>query len=215
MKTIAVLAQKGGVGKTLLSVHLAVLAEALLIDMDPQHSAADWWRARAANTPTLVETTADQLGAVLEAGKADQLGIAIVDTPPHAEQEIVTAARLADYILIPTRPAILDLRAIGSTIAVVKAVDTPACIVLNSCPPARGVGEASLTAEARASLAGYEIPVCPVAITQRVDLSYALINGQAITEHAPRSKAAREIEKLWHWLDIEVTGLFAKRRKRK
>ncbi len=213
MKTIAVLAQKGGVGKTLLSVHLAVLAEALLIDMDPQHSAADWWRARAADTPTLVETDADQLAAVIEAGKADQFRIVIIDSPPHAEREIVTAARLADYVLIPTRPAILDLRAIGSTIAVVKAVGTPACIVLNSCAPPRGGREASLTSEARASLAGYEIPVCPVAITQRVDLSYALIDGLAIQEHSPRSKAAREVEKLWHWLSGEINKPIAKRRK--
>ena len=51
MRTIALLARKGGTGKTTLAVHLAVLAAesgrcVLLVDTDPQHSAGDWWRVR-------------------------------------------------------------------------------------------------------------------------------------------------------------------------
>jgi len=56
MKVIGLLSRKGGVGKTTLAVHLAVLAQqggqrTLLIDLDPQGSAAAWWRAREAVTP--------------------------------------------------------------------------------------------------------------------------------------------------------------------
>ena len=61
MKVIGVLSRKGGVGKTTLAIHLAVLAQraglrTLLVDLDPQRSAASWWRAREAETPQLVET---------------------------------------------------------------------------------------------------------------------------------------------------------------
>ncbi|MBP7649161.1 MAG: ParA family protein, partial [Phenylobacterium sp.] len=61
MKTLAVLSRKGGAGKTTVALHLAVVAQAAgrrvaLVDMDPQRSAADWWRSRQAETPELVET---------------------------------------------------------------------------------------------------------------------------------------------------------------
>ncbi|MCA6272007.1 MAG: ParA family protein, partial [Phenylobacterium sp.] len=51
MKTLAILSRKGGAGKSTLAVHLAVQAVAgglrvALVDMDPQRSAADWWRTR-------------------------------------------------------------------------------------------------------------------------------------------------------------------------
>ena len=51
MKVLALLSQKGGAGKTTLAVHLAVHAHltgerVALIDIDPQRSAGDWWRAR-------------------------------------------------------------------------------------------------------------------------------------------------------------------------
>ena len=60
--TVIVLAsQKGGVGKTALSAHLAVAAEmtgagpVVLYDTDPQQSLAEWWRERDANTPQLAK----------------------------------------------------------------------------------------------------------------------------------------------------------------
>jgi chromosome partitioning protein len=60
MKTLAILSRKGGAGKTTLALHLAVQAVAggrrvALVDMDPQRSAADWWRSREAGVPELAE----------------------------------------------------------------------------------------------------------------------------------------------------------------
>src|SRR2546430_485502 len=59
MKTIVIVNSKGGVGKSNLTRHLAVAAEqenpdaVVLCDTDPQGSLADWWNARAAETPQL------------------------------------------------------------------------------------------------------------------------------------------------------------------
>src|SRR3954464_13479289 len=62
MKTLALLSQKGGSGKSTLAVHLAVIAQAagrrtVIVDLDPQRSAAGWWETRTAETPEMVETT--------------------------------------------------------------------------------------------------------------------------------------------------------------
>lgn len=72
VRTLGLLSRKGGSGK----VTLAVLAQRagrriLLIDLDPQHSAADWWRAREADWPQLVETTPAALRDVLDAARAE------------------------------------------------------------------------------------------------------------------------------------------------
>lgn len=88
-------------------------------------------------------------------------------------------ARLADLALIPTRPAILDLRAVGGTVAVVKATRTAAAFVLNGCPPARGIRASTLVTEARQALAGLGLPVAAVAVTHRAAMGHALIGGEA------------------------------------
>jgi chromosome partitioning protein len=202
MKTLALLSQKGGSGKSTLAVHLAVIAQAsgrrtVLIDLDPQRSTAGWWETRTADTPELVETTPADLRAVLDAARADGVALAVVDTRPSAGADTAAAAALADLVLIPTRPAIFDLRAIAATVDIVAAAKVAAFVILNGTPAGRGRGEASATADARRVLGEYNVPVAPVAIGLRAALAHALVDGRAVNEFDPSGKAAAEMMKLW------------------
>jgi chromosome partitioning protein len=202
MKTLALLSQKGGSGKSTLTVHLAVIAQAagrrtVIIDLDPQRSAAGWWETRTADTPEMVESTPGDLQAVLDAARGDGVDFAVVDTRPSAGADAAAAAAVADLVLIPTRPAIFDLKAIGATVDIVASAKVPTFIILNGTPASRGIGEASVTADARRVLADYGIPVAPVAIGQRASLAHALVDGQAVNEFDPNGKAAAEMIRLW------------------
>lgn len=202
MRTIAVLARKGGAGKTTVSVHLAVAAgeagkRVLLIDTDPQRSAAGWWRERKAATPELVVADPRRLPEILAAAAEDGVEVALVDTRPSAEADAALAARLADLALVVTRPAILDLRAIEATTELVKAAGKPGLVVLNACPPGRDDTEAAIVREAREGLVAYGLPVARTSLAQRAAMSHALIDGRAVTEYADEGKAAAEIRALW------------------
>ena len=206
MRTIALLARKGGTGKTTLAVHLAVLAAesgrcVLLVDTDPQHSAGDWWRVRKTDVPRLVECAAKRVPAVLQAAEQDGIDLVVVDTRPSVEADTADIARLADLVLIPTRPGILDLRAIAPTTEVVRAARHAAIIVLNAVPAARGFGENALTAEARRALQSYRLPVAATAIGNRTAFAHALIDGCSVTEFEPHGKAAGELRKLFNHME--------------
>lgn len=198
MPSIGFLAQKGGAGKTSLAVHLAVLAgDALLVDLDPQRSAAEWWESRDSDLPELAIGEPRDLAAALAASRR---AWAFVDTAPHAAEAARVVAAAVDLAVIPTRPGILDLRAIRATVAIVREVGARGVIVINASPPARGEGAATVTTEARAAVAVYGLPVAPVAITQRAALSHALNDGRAVTELEPGGKAAGELRQLWEWM---------------
>src|SRR5215472_14085842 len=106
MKTVAVISQKGGSGKTTLSLHLAVEAEiagraTAIIDLDPQSSAALWKDSREAEGPVVVSSQASRLEQVLEAAGKHGVALAIIDTAPHSESAALAAARASDLVLIP------------------------------------------------------------------------------------------------------------------
>ena len=114
MRTICLLAQKGGTGKTTLCLHLAVLAselgrEAAIIDIDPQASASAWKRRRHSDRPEVFRHNADELPNVLAGAEQQNKDLILLDTAPHSSHEAATAAALADLVLIVSRPAILDL----------------------------------------------------------------------------------------------------------
>lgn len=204
MKTIAILSQKGGAGKTTLALHLAVAAEragksAAVIDLDPQASAAGWMDHRSLAAPAVVSAPATRLAQVIETAQTHGAKLAILDTAPHSEQAALTAARAADLILIPCRPAILDLRAISSTIDLAKLAAKPAFVVLNAVPPRGGLAN-----EAAAAVESYGAKVAPVRLVQRAAYMHSLTTGQTAQEYETDGKAAEEITKLYKWVCTQV-----------
>lgn len=211
MHVIGLLSRKGGAGKTTLAIHLAVLAgqagkRTLLIDVDPQRSAASWWRAREAEIPALVETAAAELASVLDAARDDGgIDLAIIDTRPSVEADAVQVAKLADLVLVPTRPAIFDLRAILGTLDILKGVTRRSMIVLNACQAPRGAGEASSVTDARKALAAFGVPVAPASIAQRSVFATAPLAGLTANEMEPSGKAAAEMRAIWRAVEKELS----------
>jgi chromosome partitioning protein len=199
MHTVAIISQKGGAGKTTLAVHLAVEAEqcgipTAIIDLDPQASATGWGDSRSQEAPAVVSAQSARLSRVLGTAREGGAELAIIDTAPHSESAALAAAREADLILIPCRPAILDLRAISQTVDLARLAGKPAAIVLNATP-ARG----SLTTEAIDAVAGYSVSVAPVCLGQRAAYVHCLTAGLTAQEFEPEGKAAREVKDLFGW----------------
>lgn len=200
MKTISIISRKGGAGKTTLTVHLAVAAcsdgkETAIIDLDPQASAAGWGDSRKQEIPAVVSAQAARLPKVLEAAVNNGADLAIIDTAPHSETAALAAIRAADLILIPCRPAILDLRAIGDTIDLVNLASKTATVVLNAVPP-RG----SLADEAVEAIAPLGVSIAPIRIGQRAAFVHSLTAGQTAQEYEPEGKAAEEIQQVYKWM---------------
>jgi chromosome partitioning protein len=201
MKVLAILSQKGGAGKTTLALNLAMQAEtegktAAIVDLDPQASATGWGDNREDESPAVVSAQAARLGHVLEAARNGGAHLTIIDSAPHSESTALAAARAADYVLIPCRPGILDLRAISDTIDIVRLAKTPVAVVLNAVPP-RGQ---SIAMEAEQAIASYDVPVVPVHIGHRAAFVHSLTAGQTVQDYEPDGKAAREIKQLHKWL---------------
>ena len=204
MKTIAILSNKGGAGKTTLAIHLAVAAEqaskrAVVLDLDPQGSATTWSEARDDEVPAVVPTHVRHLTRVLEAAEVNGADIAIVDTAPHSEATSLAAARATDLVLVPCRPALFDLHAIRETLDIAMLAKKPAKVILNAVPP-RG----NLAQQARDAVASYEIEPAPYELGHRVAYVHSIIKGITAQEYQPKSKAAIEIKNVYNWIMTEV-----------
>lgn len=197
MKTLAVISQKGGAGKTTLATHLAVAAEqhglpTVLLDLDPQGSARVWADQRGGNVPEVMSDHPKQLPSLIDRAAKAGAGLVIVDTAPHADQAALMAARAADLVLIPCQPALYDLAAIGASVDLTEIAKRPHLVVINGAPVQGATAE-----DARNTLAGQGMAVSPVIICRRVAFSNSAITGQAAQEYEPRGKAAAEIVALF------------------
>lgn len=204
MKTVAIISQKGGAGKTTVAIHLAVAAEqrglnAAVFDLDPQASAATWADRRTAPSPAVVSAQAARLPGLLEQAAAQSADLVIIDSAPNADAASLAAARAADLILIPCRPAAFDLNAIGTTLNLAAVAGKPAYVVLNAVPPLGRVGD-----EARRALAGASVSVAEPLLHHLVAFSHSVNDGRSAQEFDPKGKAAVEVARLFAWVSKQA-----------
>lgn len=204
MQTIAVISQKGGSGKTTLALHLAVAAaqakrNTAIIDLDPQASAAKWADRRTGELPVVLSVHASRLAHEMKRVKETGGELLFLDTAPHSDSAALEAAKASDLVIIPCRPAILDMEAITNTLDLVRTTKTPVFVVLNAV-----AAQGQEAEEASEAIAALNVAVSPVRLVNRVAYARALITGQTAQEFEPDGKAAADIERLHKFICAQL-----------
>ena len=206
MIIIAIVSQKGGSGKTTLSVNLAAAAEAagavaLIIDTDPQATASQWGSWRADKAPEVIDSAPPRIHAKVDAAKKQGATFIVIDTPPHADSAASRAVEVADLVMIPCRPSAFDLAAIKTTVSLVRLFDKPAFVVFTAGPP----HAPRMYEEAAELVRGFGIEACPHILPDRAVYRHASAAGASVIEFEPEGKAAVEISALHIWLFTQVS----------
>ena len=201
MQTIALIAQKGGTGKTTLALSLAVAAvqrgrTVAVVDLDPQASAANWADRRVLDVPAVVSAHVPRLQNVIDTARQNGVDLILIDTPGKSEQAALAAAKVADLVLIPCRPQIHDIETLTATKEIIDlAGGRPAFVILNAVPPQGRRHE-----EAQAAIQDMGLTVCPAILVQRAAFGDAPNAGQSASEYEPGGKAAQEIGQVYEFV---------------
>ena len=194
---VALLNQKGGVGKTTLAIHLAAGLAAkgrtLLPDADPQGSAVSWSSQRESAPPFTVTALAKPTIHRDIEQIAHGYAHVVIDGPPRASDLARSVIMAADFILIPLQPSPYDLWAAPETVELIQEAtaykpDLKAAFVMN-----RKTANTAISKSAKEALADLPFPAMASEIAQRVLFAETAATGETVDEREPKGRAAREI----------------------
>jgi len=195
MYVIAAVATKGGGGKSTLTSCLAVVAASEgkskvgLLDLDPQHSLADWWQRRGEpDNPQLYKGIDSALDAI-EVLKGQGLDYLFIDTGPGLLEALEQVIDGADLLIIPIKSSAFDIVAVQPVLDEIWLRGTPYLCVFNECISPK------MDATGVQALEGEKHPVAKVQIKQRVAYRAAQTTGNTGPERDP--KCDEEIRALW------------------
>lgn len=207
MRTIALSCNKGGVGKTTITKHLATAAAAaglnvLILDMDTQQNATNWGRRRRQQEggpilPVVQFVTENDLPDALARASAAGCDLIVIDTPPGRSAEAPAAVEHSDTVLIPFWLEKDAFDGVQRTAALARRMGKPAFGVLNFATPNSQVHVDA----ARDSLERLGVPMSPAVLHRYEVYRMANLPGLTVQEMEPESRAAAEIAGLWDWLN--------------
>jgi len=212
MFTVALLAQKGGVGKTTLACSLAVQAtlagaNAVVIDTDPMAHAWGWSQKRAKKQgkdtpPVAAADSPERLREAMATAREEGCDWVFIDTQAGVSELPTAAAAAADLLLIPCFPSEAIMDSMASTVKLARIARKPAFFVVN-----RGRSKAINDDCLAALVNSYGLPATNAHIPMRMPIVDAGDAGLALSEVPSRDPAivnAQEaLQALWQWLETQ------------
>lgn len=195
---IAVLNQKGGVGKTTIAIHIAAVLAAksnrvLLVDADPQGSSLDWSAIREGEGLfSVVGLPKPNLHRELTALSRNYDHV-VIDGPPRVYDVARSAIMAADLVLIPVQPSPYDVWAAKEIVDLLREASSfkeslKVAFVIN-----RKIANTAIGRDVTEALASYELPVLRNALAQRVSFAESAGKGLTVLETEPKGLAAKEV----------------------
>lgn len=195
MSIIAIVGNKGGAGKTTLSVNIASginkQARTAIVDADPQRSSLQW-RAFSESDAVSVYEAEEELGPQVNRLKEEYERI-IIDCPPSVyAPQTNRALEVSSHAIIPVQPSPMDLWA---TVHIVDAVEkarerNPSLkplLVINQLEP-----RSMLSRLAREAVKEIGFPVADAMIRRRAIFRSSILEGKSVYESGKRGDAAAE-----------------------
>ena len=191
--------QKGGVGKSTLSICLAASlartgARVLLIDADPQGSALDWAAARQGK-PLFTVVGFPRPSIHKEIGQMGQgYDHIVIDGPPRVTDLARSAIMASDVVVIPVQPSPYDIWAAEEVVKLIDEARIYKENIKSVFLVNRKITNTAIGRDVREALAAYPVHVLDASVAQRVVFAEAAAQGQAIFEIDPSGPAVAEIE---------------------
>ena len=170
-------------------------SKVLLIDSDPQQTAAQWATLREETPFTVVSLARPKMARDAMELAAD-FAHTIIDGPARGHDIAYSVVIASDLVVVPIEPGGPSLWAATETI---EAVNNGRALKENleaAFVVSRKHGNTVIGREAKSYAADQDISILRTEIFNRVAFAEALTVGRTIFEWAPRSAAAREIERL-------------------
>ena len=200
-KVISLINEKGGVGKTTLSVNIAAAlahsgARVLLIDADPQGSSLDWSAAREGD-PIFSVVGLPRASVHKEIGQVGQgYDHIIIDGPPRVTDLARSAIMASDLVLIPVQPSPYDVWAADEVVKLIQEATVYKENLKSAFVVNRKIANTAIGRDVGEALAAYEMPILTSTVTQRVIYAEAAAQGKAVFEIDTAGPAAAEIAAL-------------------
>jgi len=201
---ITITNQKGGTGKSTISINLAAALShnghsVFVVDADPQGTISRWAVARkkqkgsSINTQIAITENPYKSEDLLKLKQQSNYDFIIIDCGPANSQLVKAALIVSTVAIIPISPSPLDIDSARSTIELIKhgtgrgAIKVKPYLLIS-----KKIVGTNLANDARDAIHILDVPILKTEISQRIALCESAITGQSVIEYAPHSLATQE-----------------------